>query len=402
MSENNYEEFEEQEQLPERTRRIKSGIKFTRVLLLLIMVVTAVVLLFANKDKLSADNFKRLAAKIDLGVSSNSDVDSAVVDFDYNSTGKVKTYKDGIARVTDDNLVIMDNIGTQFQSVLTGMNSPQILSGARYVCVFDRGGRRLMVCDSFTVLFDYTFDDNIVDVSMNSNGYIVVVTESESYKNHCIVFDSSFKEIYKINSLNRYIVTADISPDNKYVLLSSLYAKDADVIPQVNCYRLDKKEPVWSVDYNGSVAVDVKIKNDGTASLLFEWGVSVLNGKGKEKYRYEFGDDILQNYHFGDGKYNVVVTSASQSGYSFVTVFDNNGKQVSDTQFDRAVISVDQLGDRLAVLTTDTIYLYDVKGKLISQRENTDDGNTVLFSDRNSLVTVGAARAVYNKMNRKD
>jgi len=377
MSENNYEEFEEQEQLPERTRRLKSGIKFTRVLLLLIMVVTAVVLLFANKDKLSADNFKRLAAKIDLGVSTNSEVDSAVIDFDYNSTGKVKTYKDGIARVTDDNLVIMDNIGTQFQSVLTGMNSPQILSGSRYVCVFDRGGRRLMVCDSFTVLFDYSFDDNIVDVSMNANGYLVVVTESESYKNHCIVFDSSFKEIYKINSLNRYIVTADISPDNKYIILSSLYAKDADVIPQANCYRLDKKEPVWSVDYDGSVAVDVKIKNDGTASLLFEWGVSVLNSKGKEKYRYEFGDDILQNYHFG------------------------NGKQISDTQFDRAVISVDQLGDRLAVLTTDTVYLYDVNGKLISQLENTDDGSTVLFSDKNSLVTVGAARAVYNKMNRK-
>ena len=131
MSENIYDEFEEQEQqkeLPERTRRLESGIKFTRVLLLVVIAVTAIVLLFANKDKLSADNFKRLAAKIDLGVSTNSDVDSATIDFDYNSTGKVKTYKDGIARVTDDNLVIMDNIGTQFQSVLTGFNSPALIT----------------------------------------------------------------------------------------------------------------------------------------------------------------------------------------------------------------------------------------------------------------------------------
>ncbi len=400
MSENDYNEFDEQEnQLPERTRRLKSGIKFTRVLLLLIMAVTAIVLLFANKDKLSADNFKRLAAKIDLGVSTNSDVDSAVIDFDYNSTSKVKTYKDGIARVTDDNLVIMDNIGTQFQSVLTGFNSPQILTSARYVCVFDRGGRRLMVCDSFTVLFDHAFDDNIVDVSMNNNGYIAVITESESYKNHCIVFDSSFKEIYKINSLSRYFVTADISPDNKRIVLSSLYAKDSDVIPQINCYRLDKKDPVWSVDYTDSVAVDVNIKSDGKTALLFEWGIAVLNENGKEKYRHQFGDDILQNYHMSDGKYNVTVVSASQSGFSTITVFDNNGKQISDIQFDSAVFSVDQTGDRLAVLTADTVYLYDIKGKLISQRENSADGTAVLFSGKNSLVTVSPARAVYNKMN---
>ena len=400
MSENNYNEFDEQEnQIPERTRRLKSGIKFTRVLLLLVMAVTAIVLLFANKDKLSADNFKRLAAKIDLGVSTNSDVDSAVIDFDYNSTGKVKTYKDGIARVTDDNLVIMDNIGTQFQSVLTGFNSPQMLTGARYVCVFDRGGRRLMVCDSFTVVFDYVFEDNIVDVSMNDNGYIAVVTESESYKNHCIVFDSSFKEIYKINSLSRYFVTVDISPDNKRIVLSSLYAKDSDVIPQINCYRLDKKDPVWSVDYADSVAVDVNIKSDGKIALLFEWGIAFLNENGKEKYRNQFGDDILQNYHISDGKYNVIVTSASQSGFSTITVFDNNGKHVCDVQLDRAALSVDQTGDRLAVLTADTVYLYDIKGKLISQRENSADGMTVLFSGKNSLVTVGPARAVYNKMN---
>ena len=400
MSENSYNEFDEQDnQLSERTRRLKSGIKFTRVLLLLVMAVTAIVLLFANKDKLSADNFKRLAAKIDLGVSTNSDVDSAVIDFDYNSTGKVQTYKDGIARVTDDNLVITDNIGTQFQSVLTGFNSPQILTGARYVCVFDRGGRRLMVCDSFTVLFDYTFSDNIVDVSMNGNGYIAVITESESYKNHCIVFDSSFKEIYKINSLSRYFVTVDISPDNKRIVISSLYAKDSDVIPQINCYKLDKKDPVWSVDYSDSVAVDVKIKNDGNTAVLFEWGIAVLNENGKEKYRHELGDDILQNYHMSDGKYNVTVTSASQSGFSTVTVFNNNGKQISDIQFDRAVISVDQAGDRIAVLTADTIYLYDIKGKLISQRDNSEDGSAVIFSDKNSVVTVSPACAVYNKMN---
>ena len=143
----------------------------------------------------------------------------------------------------------------------------------------------------------------------------------------------------------------------------------------------------------------MKIKQDGSVALLFEWGVSVLGSNGKEKHRIGFGNDILQNYSFGDGKYNVIVTSASQSGYSVVTVFDNKGKEISQTQFDRAVISVDQLNDRFAVLTADSIYIYDVKGKLVSQRDNSDDSTSILLSSKNAVVTVSASRAVYNKMN---
>ena len=402
MSEELYElenrDDEQQSETKELTRRAKKGLRFVRVLLLFIMSVTAITVLIINKDKINVDNLKRLAAKIELGVSTNSDIDNSVIDFDYNSTGKVRVYKDGIARVTDDNLVILDNIGTEFQSVLTGYTDPQIITGAKYVCVYDRGDKKLMVTDSFSVVFEHTFKDNIVTASMNDSGYIAVVTQSEAYKNHVVVFDSSFKEVYKINSLTRYIIDADVSPDSKRVVVSSLYSQKDQLIPQINSYDLSSEKIKWTASFSDSVAVDVCLKSDGTAVALFDWGFCFLNKDGKEVSRYEFGNNILQHYAVNKGKTNVAVISSSRNGASKIVVLNNEGEQVSSFDLDFSVLSVDTLSDKVAVLSHENIFVYNKKGKLLSKRKCDATVNEVYFSDSDSVVTVSASHVVYNIM----
>ena len=82
-----------------------------------------------------------------------------------------------------------------------------------------------------------------------------------------------------------------------------------------------------------------------------------------------------------------------------MTVFDNAGKTISETGTDVTVISSDIFGDRLALLSRDKIYIYTVSGKLISERENPNDAEYVLFSDKNSVLVVSDSGIVYNLIN---
>ena len=385
----------------EKTATIKTKIRFARFLLLLIAALFALIILFVNKDKLNADNFRRLAAKIDIGISSVSNTDNTLIDYDYNSTGVVGVYKDGIARVTSESLVIMDNAGTQFQSVLTGFNNPALVTTDKYVMTYDRGGRHLIITNSFTVVFDKTFDDNIVTAAMNDNGYFAVVTESDAYKNKLTVYNSSFNEIYKLNSMSRYILALDISDDNKYAAVSSYYIKDSNVIPQINYYSFTSEESVWNCDFDENIAISVVCKNDGSVAALFEWGICILDSKGREKCRFEFGNKILQAYSLGKEKYNAVVISDSRNGNSEVKVFDRTGKTVSDIDIGETVISVDIYSDRVALLSRNKIYIYSSSGNLLSERENRNDGTHILFSDKNSVLVVSESGIVYNLINSK-
>lgn len=379
-----------------RTERIKSKVRFARFLLLLTAAVFALIILFVNRDKLNADNFRRLAAKIDIGISSAKSSDNSVIDYDYNSTGVVAVYKDGVARVTSDSLVIMDNAGTQFQSVLTGFNNPALIATNKYVMTYDRGGRRLIITNSFTVVFDKTFDDNIVTATMNDSGYFAVVTESDAYKNKLTVFNSSFEEIYKLNSMTRYIIAADISQDNKNIAVSSYYIKDSSIIPQINYYSFTSEESLWDCNFDDKLAVSVVCKDDGSVAGVFEWGVCLIDSKGKEKYRFDFKNKILQSCIIKNGKHNAVVLSDSHSGTSTVSVFENSGKKVSDINTEITVLSADIYGDRIALLSRDKIYIYSVSGNLISQRDNKNDGMYILFSDKNSVLVVSDSDIVYN------
>lgn len=382
-----------------KNNKLKSGLRYARILLLLIMAVAALILIFSNRDKINMDNLKRLAAKIDLGLSTEKQIDKTIIDFDYDSTGVVDVYKDGIVRVTTDNLVVMDSVGTQFQSVLTGFSAPALITTNKYILAYDQGGKRLIVTNSFTVLFDKTFEDNIVSVSMNENGYIAVITESNAYKNKLIIFDSSFREVYKINSLNRYIISADVSNDNRYVAVSSLYIKDSNTIPQIVYYKLNSEEVVWEYSFEDNIAVTLKTKNTGSVCSLFEWGTCILDSNGDLKYKYEFGNRILQNCHLDNDKYNIMVLSESLNGNSEIVIFNNKGKQVSDINVDYSVLSVDVYDDRFVVLSRDGIYVYSMSGKLLDERKNTNDASKALFTDKNSIMLVSTSNVVYNVIN---
>lgn len=381
------------------SEKVKSGIRFARFVLLLIAVLSALILLFANRNKINIDNFKRLASKIDLGTSSAPKDDMSKIGFDYDSNSVVAVYKDGIARATEDNLSIIDNIGTQFQSVLTGFNSPALITNQKYALAFDRGGNKLIVTNSFSVLFEKVFEDNIVDVSMNEDGYFAVITESEAYKNKLVVFDNNFKEVYKFNSMKRYIVGADISNDNKNLALSCIYIENENVKPQIVYHKLSSEESLWTCDFDESIAVSVTAKNDGTVCAVFEWGMCILDSKGKEKYRYEFGNKMLQSFYISDGKYNTVAFSESMNGKSEIYVFDNSGKQIADIKTDFTVTSVDMLGDRMAVASLEKLCVYTATGKSIYERENPNNGTMALFSDKNAVLTISSSDIIYNVIN---
>ena len=58
------EEYDDQQMISPKARKLKSGIRFARVVILFVMAVTAMLLIFINRDRISMDNFKRLAAKL--------------------------------------------------------------------------------------------------------------------------------------------------------------------------------------------------------------------------------------------------------------------------------------------------------------------------------------------------
>lgn len=378
----------------DNNRRSRMTIKYVRYLLLLIMVMVGLIFLFSNRDLISIDNFRRMLAKFDIGFSASGATDGEV-HFDASSAGKTIVYKDGFAHATVEKLIVTDKTGTEFQNVQLGFRNPVISANNRYVFVYDSGGTGLMVTDSFSVLFEKNMENPIITANMNSDGSIAVVTEGDGYLSKVYVYNTSFKEVYRYQSLNRYILDAVVTDNNKALAVSAMNIEGADITPEIMYFKLNKESVHWTVPFEGSACVRLSVKEDGTICGLFNWGMVSLNSKGKEVGRYQLENSVIQCYSMDDRSKNVFVVSAAENGDGQVVICDENGHVEDTFQIDYYATALDYCDGRVVILGNQKCCVYSSSGKLIWE-DSPERVSDVSFMGKKVVVIIGDAKCIYN------
>jgi hypothetical protein len=377
-------------------QRSRLTIKYVRYLLLLIMVMVSLIFLFANRSQINGDNFRRMIAKFNLGISVPTAEDGEVR-FNTTDIGATIVYKDGFAYASVEKLIITDKNGTEFQNAPLGFREPVLAANSKYVMAYDRGGTGIVVADSFSIVKELQMEDPITTASMNSAGQITVVTRGEGYLSKVYVFDSSFKEIYRYRSLNRFIVDAALSKDGKAMAVSSMNIEGADIVSEILYFKLSKEQVQWSVKFDQSPCVDIAIKDDGSICGLFEWGMVSLNGKGKENGRFLLEDRTLQCYSLEDGDNNVFIVSATENGDGMIILCNEKGTQKEEIQMDFYAVTLDYHDGRIAVLGNQKCSVYSRSGRKLWSA-SPERASDIAFMGRGAVVVVSDMKCVYNSI----
>ena len=396
MSRQNWEEenfVPEEEQTERREMKSKSTIKFVRYLLLLVMVMVALIFLFANRDQINSDNFRRLMTKINVGFSAPS-AGTGSVQFETSNNGETAVYKDGFANATVEKLLVTDKNGVEFQNTQLGFRTPCLLTNNKYIMAYDSGGTGLMIADSFSVLFETAMENNIITAQINENGSFVVVTEGDGYLAKVYVYDSSFREIYRYRSLNRYILDAALSPDQKALAVSAMNIEGSEIVPEILYFKLDKEEVEWSVTFDQNPCIDIDIKSNGNICGLFSWGMVSLNKKGAEQGRYELDNQVLQCYSTQDDLTVFAVSAAENGNTTLVTC--NTKAAVKDTVvLDYYVTQLDYNDGRIAVLGNRRCGVYNSGGRLLWE-DAPERATGIALMGRDTVVVISETKCTYD------
>lgn len=377
--------------------RARTTIKYVRYLLLLIMVLVALIFLFSNREQISGDNLRRLLAKINIGFSTSTAVDGEVY-FDTGSSGETVVYKDGFAHATVEKLIITDKNGTEFQNTALGYREPVITANASNVMVYDSGGTGLMVTDSFSVLFETQMDDPIITARMNDSGYIAVVTEGDGYLAKVYVFDSSYREIYRYQSLSRYILDAVVTADQKGLAVSALNIDGSEILSEILYFKLSREEMQWTVSFGEEPCIQLSAKKNGTICGLFSWGMAALNTGGEEIGRYLLDNQVLQCYSLDDSSKNIFVTAAAENGDGTIVVCNEKGEVQDTVTLDYYAVRVDYCDMNIAVLGNQQCGVYKQSGSQLWESQP-ERAINIAFMGKNAVVIISETGCVYNVVN---
>lgn len=374
-------------------------LRFTRYLLLCILVISIAVTIVKNRDSFNVDNLRRLFAKIDIGISYRGDVDGKQVELSYADDSSVATFKDGMAYLTPSKLTIMDNLGTVFMATETGFTHPELVASDKYCIAFDRGGNHLIVTNSFAVVFDITFKESISYVSLNSVGYLAVITTGGGYKNTLYVYDSSFKEIYVWHSNDRYLLSVAVSTDRKNAALSCYNVKDAANVPELVGLKFDSEEIAWNMPLDHGLPLDIRYKNSSLIAAVHTDALVFYNSKGKTENTYEFEKSFLQHFRLDHPDFTVLVSAAGRRGNSTVYVVNNRGKVTATHECDTMIEAMDLKQDKIAMITDEKVLVCSsASGKTVFEKESLTNAQTVCFGGKNCVLDIYKTYAVYNEI----
>lgn len=395
MNKEPIEEVMQEEELETRSQnKSKLTIKYVRYLLLLVMVMVALIFLFANRSQINGDNFRRLIAKFNLGISVPSAEDGEVR-FNSTDAGATIVYKDGFAYASVEKLIITDKNGTEFQNTPLGFREPVLSANSKYVMAYDKGGTGLVVADSFSIVKELQMEDPILTASMNAGGQIAVVTQGEGYLAKVYVYDASFREIYRYRSLNRYVLDAALSKDGKAMAVSAMNIEGSDITSEILYFKLSKEQVQWSVAFDQSPCVDIAVKDSGAICGLFEWGMVSLTNKGKEAGRFLLEDRTLQCYSLEDGDDNIFIVSATENGDGTIIICNEKGAEKHDIQMDFYAVTLDYYDGRIAVLGNQKSSVFNRSGKEL-WTATPERASDIAFMGRGAVVIVGDTKCTYN------
>lgn len=343
--------------------------RMTFIILFLLLVIVAGLLFFVYLKNQEV-NFENINVKKIIEIISKKNKEQVINEITGNPDSEFCIYKNFLVECDGKTIKAMNKKGSTQWEFHAPFHNPTVKVCDSYMVAADIGGKELYFFDGNYIQWDKKLKQNIINIEISNNGYVIVVREAKGVKAAVTLYKKNGNEIFTSYFSNRYVVSAEISPQNSHVLINCI---DTSGVMPFNCLEF--------VDiYGRSIAAG--ICDDGTVFPLVEFldnNTVVIAGNnklicyksdGSQKWVHEFNGRIIYSTSIMQG--NNIVVAASGTGKPGTLIrknpelllFDEKGRQTARCEIDSEVINITSYCDMAGVNTGREVLFINDKGKV--------------------------------------
>ena len=182
------------------------------ILVILFMIVMGIVYEHNNTVRNFLDKYVFLKEKHEnnlpkISITSSNDINTYA-------------YKGNILFLKNNLLTAYNSNGNEEYSIEIEISNPIFESAGNYLCIGEKNGKKLYVISGKNIIWQKDLEDNILDMAINSNGYVAVATTGTIYKTIVQIFDNKGDGLFKKFFSFTYVIDMSISPDNKNLAIA--------------------------------------------------------------------------------------------------------------------------------------------------------------------------------------
>ncbi len=273
-----------------------------------------------------------------------------------------------------------------------------VAQSGKTAVVYDIGGSELLVLNNKGLVASLTSEgkQEILSTTVNSAGYLAVTANKSGYKAAVYVYNPQQKLIFEFDSADRFVMTAAVSQDGKYVAAATMGQSDGSFLTNTVIYRLTSTTPDAQYGATGGIVYQMGLL-DGHFCEVAEDRLDLVSAAGKLEASYSYDGGYLRGCSLGGNGFATLLLDRYKSGGQgkLVTV-DGSGKAVGSLDISDEVLYLSAAGNYVAVLYADRLIIYDKEMNQCAVLSDISSAKYALVrSDGSALLTGSSVASLY-------
>ena len=220
------------------------------------------------------------------------------------------------------------------------------------------------------------FDWNILNVSVNKNGYVTVIYSQSGYKSSIKIFKPSSEELFTTYLASTYALDVEMSNDNKTLYIAEIDTEGIKIesnIKIINVSNIENNATVPKVETllvgTDTLVTDIEYTNN-KLFILKESGIEYIDLEGNIKRLYDFDIKNTLFASINDINTPIVIEKVSTGIFTNETnlkIF--NEDEILEIKIDRTPQSIDTMHERIALNLGDEVIFLNTNGKVVKRCE---------------------------------
>ncbi len=289
---------------------------------------------------------------------------------------------DGCITVLSDTYIEMYNVSSkELVSEQHKYSSPKLQTSKTRALIFDQGAEELSVYDITGKIFSRDMKEPILTASIGRNGTYAVVTDPEDIAAKVYVYNKNNSLLFDWESKSDLVNSVSVSNNGKYVVVSTVNAKNGEYSNSLKTFNTKSKEIVKDEPKEELI---YSVESIGKCNFVVrtESGLSKLNASDGT-----FGSitesSVIQKYVSPNGEFGLLTVSGSENKF---ILYNSN----FEVKREMEVISSPKFivwNDKYVVCVRDySIYVYDAEGKEVNKISTSSPVEKAVTTNKNILA----------------
>lgn len=369
--------------------KVKRKLNIKKILRLAFLVVLFILMIIMISLYIAKDNFRKWTDE-NIFRKEVSNEDAITVDLDTNKKNQIYAYSEYIAVFNPKQISLYNVNGICENTIDVDINKALFDSSEKYLVIAEDGGKNFCLIFDKTYLWAGSEDGQIIQVSVNRNGYVAVVTTDNTYKSIVSVYNYSGKLLFRRYFASTRVVDLSISKDNKYVAIGELDSSGALIQSNLKIISIEKaqntEEEGIIYDYDvkeGDLLTQVIYKANGNVSCMFSDKIGVISEKEYKEIleAKEKSATFLSNNLNDDIVYVEEVKNGVFSKKSVIHIVNEGDQKEKIYQLEELAKDLKAEGKIIAVNVGTDVYFLNSTGWLIKKFASNQEITNICFSD---------------------